>query len=138
METRKPHRLTHMADPMLSGDAQFFAIKIVTETGGTFDLEIPTSEIGTVVQFFVSLADHVGTLAADDGVDVTPEATTFSPIQIRGIALATGTTPAETLLVVRLAGFDLAFSLDTEKLSELSRGFARTAQTLSADPTKPQ
>jgi hypothetical protein len=127
-----------MADPLLTGDAQFFAVKLVTATGGTFDLEIPISEIGTVVQFLVSLADHVGTLAADDDVDVTPRAPTFSPIHVRGVGLATGTTPAETLLVVRLAGFDLAFSLDTEKLSALSRGFARTAQTLSADPTKPQ
>jgi len=137
MKARKPHRLTHIADPAFFADRQSVAIKIIA-TGGTFDLEIPAEEIGTVVQFLVGLADHVGTLAADDGVDVTPQAKTFSPIKIRGLGFATGATPAETLLVVRLAGFDLAFSLDNNNLTELSNDFARTAQTLSANPAKPQ
>lgn len=136
MKARKPHRLTQIADPVFFADRQSVAIKIVA-TDGTFDLEIPGAEIGTVIQFLVGLADHVGTLAAEDGVDVTSQATDFSPIKIRGLGFATGTTPAETLLVVRLAGFDLAFSLDSDNLSELSRGFARTAQTLSAAPDKP-
>ncbi|MGC2415826.1 MAG: hypothetical protein WA459_24405 [Stellaceae bacterium] len=137
MRGRKPHRLTHIADPLFFADRQAVAIKIIAE-GGTFDLEIPAAEIGTVVQFLVGLADHVGTLAAEDGVDVTPQAKTFSPIRIRGVGFATGATPAETLLVVRLAGFDLAFSLDREMLADLSRGFSRIAQTLSADPAKRQ
>src|ERR1700733_6876890 len=115
--TRMAHRLTHMADPTLTGDAKFVVIKIITKTAPTFDLEIPTAEIGTVVQFLVELTDYVGTLAADYGVDITPPITTFSPIKMRGLGFAIGATPAETLLVVRLAGFDLAFSLDSKMLA---------------------
>lgn len=136
MRARKPHRLTHIADPVFFADRQSVAIEIIA-TGGTFDLEIPGAEIGTVVQFLVGLADHVGTLAADDGVDVTPAIKDFSPIKIRGLGFATGATPAETLLVVRLAGFALAFSLTSNNLAELSRGFPQTAQTLSAAPDRP-
>src|SRR5689334_6622832 len=100
MKARKPHRLTHIADPVFFGDRHAVAMKIIA-TDATLDLELPADEIGTVVQFLVGLADHVGTLAADDGLDVTPQAKSFSPIKIRGLGFATGATSAETLLVVR-------------------------------------
>lgn len=136
-KARKPYRLTHLANPMLSGDAKHLAIQVVT-AGPILDLEIPMSEIGTVIQFLAGCADHLASRAEADEVDVTPDRASFSPIQIHGLGLATGSSAAETLLVVQFAGFDLAFSLDSEKLAALGRDFARTAQTLSAPATKPQ
>jgi len=133
---RKPHRLMHLAEPALTGDAKFLAVKVITETSRTLDLEIPISYMGKLVEFLVRCADYLVSLAEADEVDIIPDLTTFSPIPIRGIRWATGSSAAETLLIVEMAGFDLAFSMDSARLSDFAQGLSQTAQTLSAGTSK--
>jgi hypothetical protein len=49
-----------------------------------------------------------------------------------------GSSTEEVLLVVRLSGFDLAFSLDSKKLEEIGLDFAHTAQALATNNQNPQ
>jgi hypothetical protein len=135
---RKPHRLTHLAQPRLTGDAKFLAVTVMTATHKPVDLEIPVSEIGGLVEFLIRCADYLISQAENDEVDITPDRAKFAPIPLRRIHWATGSSTTETLLVIEMAGFDLAFSMNSQRLSEFADGLIRTARTLSAGSGKPQ
>ncbi len=44
--------------------------------------------------------------------------------------------PDEMVILMRLYGFDVPFSVATERLVEVADGFAQTARILSADPSR--
>lgn len=122
---RFPKRFVRFSNAAASHDGKHFAVCVETDDDTALDLEIPIEEIGDVVQFFVEVANHVD-------ADVRHEQRQYSPIPIRGLGLATSYTPDETLLIIRLAGFELAFQLDSKRVAELGKDFARMAKTLSA------
>jgi hypothetical protein len=124
-----------MANPIISHDNKHFAVEIETEDSLPLDIEIPLSEIGTIVEFLVSISSHQ---QPDYKPLNLPEQLNISPIKINGLGFAMGNSTEETLLIVRLSGFDLAFSLDSNKLEELGLDFARTAQALAANNQNPQ
>jgi hypothetical protein len=122
---RKPKRFIRFSSPEALSDGQHFAIVVETEDGAKLDLEIPLTEVGAIIEFLVSVASHINP-------DAPNRKAPWSPIPVHGLGLAPGRSPAETLLVVRFGGFDLAFSLDSTKVKALSHDFSRTALALSA------
>jgi hypothetical protein len=140
MTARTPLTFTGMADGAFSADHKLFLVRIETAESSGIDIAIPITEIGRLVTYLVGVPSHLATIGMLPKNE--PETNTklnFSPIPIYEIGLAPTNEPSETMLVVRLAaGFDLAFPLDSKKLSELGREFARNAETLSADHAKPQ
>ena len=131
---RHPHRLITLDNPIISHDNKHVAVEIKTEDADPLDAEIPLSEIGTIVEFLVSIADY-------HQPDYKPKplelGDNLSPIKIKELVLTSGTSPDDILLVVRLAGFDLAFSLSSEQIALFGLDFARTAQALAANHQKP-
>lgn len=122
---RKPKRFLRFSSPEASFDGQHFAIVVETEDEASLDIEIPLTEVGAIVEFLVSVASHINP-------DAPHGQESWSPIPVHGLGLAAGRSPAETLLVVRFGGFDLAFSLDSTKVKALAHDFSLTAQALSA------
>ncbi len=122
---RSPKRFLRFSNAAASHDGKHFAVYVETDDDTVLDLEIPIEEMGDIVQFLVDVANHVD-------ADARHEQRQYSPIPIRGLGLATGRTPDETLLIIRLAGFELAFQLDSKHVAELGEDFGRMANTLSA------
>ncbi len=60
----------------------------------------------------------------------------YAPIPAVGMGLQLGQSPDEMVILMRLYGFDVPFSVATERLVEVADGFAQTARTLSADPSR--
>ncbi len=114
-------------------------MRIETEDGGSFDLEMPLGQIGDLVSFFTSIADFVVRQRQDEG-EPQPQMSSghWAPIPVVGVGLGTGRSPEEAILLVRLAGFELAFALDGSKVAALGDDFSRTARTLSSGSGKPQ
>ena len=139
MAARTPLTFTGMADGAFSSDYKLFLVRIETAETSGIDLAIPITEIGKLVTYLVGVPSHLATIGMfPENQSETNAKVDFSPIPIHAIGLAPTNDPSETMLVVRLAGFELAFPLDSKKLSELGRDFARNAETLSADHAKPQ
>ena len=122
---RNPPRFTALSAPELSRDGKHFAVVVETDTGENLDLEIPLDEVGAIVEFLISVANHAE-FAPHQGQQ------SLSPIPIQGLGFAAGNSPEETLLVVRLVGCDLAFSLASSKVAALGNEFSRIAQALAA------
>jgi hypothetical protein len=117
-------RFIGFSNPSLSIDGRSIAVKVLTDPGDPVVLEIPYQEIGAIIEFL--------TRCAASGGEPTPAAMSYNPIPIVGLGLATGNTAEETLLVVRLAGCELAYSLASKQVAALGRDFAQTAQVLAA------
>lgn len=130
LNMRNPHRLIRLANPIASYDGKHFAVEIETENAEPLDVEIPLTEVGTIVEFLVNVANHIDPSGKPDKIDL-------SPIQIRALNFADGRTSDETLLIVRLGGFDLAFALDNNQIAAFGLDFAHIAQALSARNINP-
>lgn len=125
---RNPQKFTRFSNPVVLPDGQNFALVVEAENGSKLDIEIPFSEIGTIIEFFASLANHVN-------LNPSHARANYSPIPVQGLGFSSGRNPNETLLVVRLASSELAFALDSKRVAELALDFSRTAQALSANDT---
>ncbi len=136
---RSPSRLATWSDPALSPDGKNLWVRAETEDGRSLDLEMPLDQIGDFVSFFTSVANFLVRQRADqDGEPLRTATADWAPIPVVGVGLGAGGSPDKTILFVRLAGFELAFSLDSDKVSEVGRDFARMAHTLSSGDGKPQ
>ncbi len=122
---RQPKRFLRLSNPQASVDRRNLAVLVETEDGTNLDIEIPLTEVGALIEFLVAAASRVN-----------PEApcgqASWDPIPLHGLGFGAGRSPAETLLVVRFGGFDLAFALDSSRLKELAHDFAHILQTLAA------
>lgn len=123
---RNPKRFITFSEPVILHGGKSFAVVVETEEGERLDLEIPLNEIGAIVEFMTSVSAFARNIPRQGEQ-------TWSPIPVQGIGFAAGRTPDETLLVVRLAGCDLAFSMESKKVADLGSEFFRIAQTLASD-----
>ena len=118
------HELTSLTDYALTVD------------GGAIDFTMQASS-GPIARLRVTLDDmpeHIMNLCQMvAAVHPSPRPSSgFVPIAVAGLGLASTDDAAVTLLVLRLAGMDLAFSLSSTQVAALGREFDRMAQTLSA------
>lgn len=131
-------RLIRWENPRVSDDGRFIEITAVL-AGENVSMAIPVAEIGDMVALFASLSDFVVSHAvpAPDGSPPRTSSETWEPVAVRGVGMAQGRTPDETLLVAFLSGFELAFSLDSTKLTELGHDLSRALLLSSARLDKP-
>jgi hypothetical protein len=126
-----PMRVDRWSDPAVSPDRKNLWAKIASEDGGSADIEIPLTQIGDAVCFLASVANQIVS-EMQDQVEMPPQtAIHWAPIPVVGVGLGLGRGPGETILTIRLAGFELAFSLDGSKIAALGSDFARIAHMLS-------
>ena len=122
------HELTALTDYALIGDG-----------GIAFTMQGATGPIARLRFALEDMPELIGNLCQMVAA-LHPEprsAQSFVPIAIRGVGLASSDDAAVTLLVVRLAGMDLAFPLASTQVAALGREFDRMAQTLSAQSPRP-
>ena len=122
---RDPHIFLRLSNAAPSLDGTKMAVLIETEDAPPFDLSIPYHEIGGIVQFLV-LTANMSNPEPGKGQQY------WDPIPLQGIGFAAGNSPEETLLVVRLGVFDLAFQMQSQRLKELGDHLSRTLKTMSA------
>jgi hypothetical protein len=137
--TRTPGQLQSLSDAMISPDGKSLWVHVNTVASRSLDIAIPFAELGDTVQFLVSCAE-VGIDHSDQADASEPTGMQMhesAPIEARGIALAAGRAPDESLLVVKLACCRLAFPIAGGDLLRLADDFVRTARTLSAGRGKP-
>lgn len=136
---RTPRPFKNLSDPAVSADGRDLLVQINATSGESLDLAIPFAEIGEVVHFLAASTQYAidGAFVSDGQQKVDPMKVASSPIPMRGIGLAPGRSPEETILVVRLNCCDLAFPMRSSELASLGNDFSRIAQTLSAGRGKP-
>jgi hypothetical protein len=119
-------------------DGNAVAFTIETEDGNRLALHCLLPELGDIFCALATLAKAAG----EERNAPTPEPPAthnyLAPIPAQGIGFQAGRTPDETLLVVRLYGFDMAFSVPSSGLVRLADDVARIARTLSAGSNQPQ
>ena len=121
--------------PRISHDGSSVAVKMQISNAHDIDLAIPVREIPRLIEFFAVLNEY---LSGEGLVGHDPaEGERIQPITLHGIGLSQDSDPNRTLLVLKLAGGNLWLSIDSKELAASLPGFSRTAQTLSADHTKP-
>lgn len=137
MAERTPRTIASIEDFAMTQDASKFAFKIVTTEGETFDFSLPTSEIGTLVQYFASQGAEMGRKRILDGYDRVPFPNELSPIPTEGIGISGTESEKAALIVMRLYAFELAFPIPSTSLAALAQKIAQTAELLSDKPTMP-
>jgi hypothetical protein len=133
----KPRRITGIAYSALSTDGAHFGFRVLTKDGQATDLEIETSKIGLIVQHLVAAAAAMAQQAHENGVKLNPTTASTAPIPTMGIAVGTGPTPEESLLLVHLFGFYLGFKIPVSELTELAENIRRSAMLMTQDVSKP-
>ena len=129
-------RLRQLSDPKVSPDGEMVMFSIETTDGEKLSVQCPVAELGDTFAFLGLLAKAAGERRHTELKRESDGYNYLAPIPATGMGFQAGSSPNETLLVMRLHGFDLAFSTPTDALVEVADGFAQTARTLSADPSK--
>ena len=133
-EPKRGSKLTRLSNAAVFDDGDTVAFTVETEDGEPFAVNCPLLELGDIFNFLGLLAKGAAEMKSAN--PVTPQ-TYLSPITASGIGFAAGRTPDETLLVMRLFGFDMAFAVPSSELERLADDIARIARTLSAGSGKP-
>jgi hypothetical protein len=129
-------RLLQLSDASVSPDGETVCFSIETQDGKKLCVQCPVAELGDIFSFLGQLASAAGERRNIELKGPSDGYNYLCPIPAKGMGFQAANDPNETLLVMRLHGFDLAFSVPTGGLAEVADGFARTARTLSADPVK--
>jgi hypothetical protein len=126
-------KFTGLSMAIASPDGESIGFSVETVDGKRLRVECPLAEVSDIFAFLGHLAK-----AANDRRNVElarPAAVSsnFAPIPARGVALQNGTEANETIVTVRLAGFDVAFSAPTDELAKAVDEFARATKTPPVD-----
>jgi hypothetical protein len=128
-------RLAKLEEPMTFDNGKTLAFTIVTTTGKRLRVNCSLIELGDIFSFLGQIAEYA---AKQQGSELHQTTADLAPIPASGIAFAAGRTADETLLVMRLSGFDMAFAIPNDGLARLADDIARIARTLSVGDAKPQ
>jgi hypothetical protein len=134
----KGERLEGLEDSaaFLDGDVAF---TVKTVSGNTFRVHCPVAELGDIFRYLGHLAKASGDMRDVSTTIPIPQTQNYlAPVPAQGIAFQAGAAPDETLLVMRLHGFDMAFAVSSSGLVALADDIRRIALTLSAGSEKPQ
>jgi hypothetical protein len=108
------------------------AFTIKTVSGKELRVNCALAELGDIFSYLGTLAKAAGEARnAPEPLNLQTH-NYLAPIPAQGIGLQAGEKSGETLLVVRLAGFDMAFSVESSGIVRLADEFVRKAHTLSA------
>lgn len=113
-----------------NGDFVAFTIKTLGEKELRVYCEL--AELGNIFAFLGELARQAG---LERNAPKPPSSGSYNylaPIPSQGIGFQAGQNLNETILVVRLSGFDMGFSVPSNALASMSDELVRIARTLSA------
>jgi len=136
MPDRHPRKIAAITDFAMTGDGKKFAFNVVTQDHQKTNLEIDATELGTLIQYLITHAATMAMRAHNDSVELSPQGQTYSPIPTQGIGISSGSSHSDSLLVVRLFGFELAFEIPNSELASLAESIGRTATLMSGDHSK--
>ena len=122
-------KLTGLSMAIAAPDGESIGFSVETVDGKRLRVECPLAEVGDIFAFLGHLAK-----AANDrrNVETSPPTTgsgNYAPIPAHRVAFQNGTEANETILIVQLAGFDVAFSTKTDELAKVVDEFARATKT---------
>jgi hypothetical protein len=124
------HRLKCFSNPQVFTDENALSFCIERRDGQSLQVVCDLPELGDVFSFLGMLAKS--TVSNRDSPEEPPDIKYLAPIPCDGMGFQPGTEPDTTMLVVRLSGFLMAFSMANSELGRVASGFARIAQTLYA------
>lgn len=131
--TDRGNKLSGLDNPAVFDDGETVAFTINTDTGEHLRVHCPIAELGQLFAYLGHLAKIAGAMRD------APKPTTLQegyndlvPIPADGFGFQAGSNPDETLLMVRLSGFDMAFAAPSSALARMADEFVRIARTLSA------
>jgi hypothetical protein len=130
--------LARLLNPGVLDDGESVAFTIETVNGRRYPLNCPLPEIGDIFSFLGALAKAAGEERNVPAPRGTATYNYLAPIPASGMGFQAGRTPDETLVVIRLSGFDMAFVFPSDELVRLAGDIARIARTLSAGSGRPQ
>ena len=135
---RKGRKLRQLSDAAVFDDGE--TVRFCVDAFGTKKLDVfcPVAQLGDIFSFLGHLAKAAGE-ARDAPTPPLPHGHNYlAPLPAQRVGFQAGSTPDETLLVVRLFGFDMAFAAPSSGLARMADELGRIARTLSAGSPKPQ
>ena len=131
-------KLSCFSNPVAFNDGECVAFTIETHDGQSLRVNCELPELGHVFAFLGELAKSAAEIQGREDPPLPQTQNFLAPVPAHGMAFQAGRAPDETLLVMRLFGFDMSFAVSSSGLAALADDFARTARTLSAGSGKPQ
>ncbi len=132
----EPLHVARLSGGATDDDGATVRFRIEAVDGRTVDLSCDHHQIERLIHFFAGL----GRLSADRRSDVTPhrfgptDKVTVSPLEISEVGFMRGLECDEAVLVVRLFGFDLGFSVTPSQLRALHAEIERMVPKSSLRP----
>ena len=123
---------------MIFENGERVAFTITVASGEKIRVNCVLAELGDIFCFLGNLAKCAAEMQDKEPASSSEGHNYLAPVPAQGMGFQAGSSPEETLLVMRLFGFDMAFSVSSSGLAEVADGFARTARTLSAGTGKRQ
>jgi hypothetical protein len=126
-------KFTGLSMAIASPDGESIGFSIETVEGKRLRVECPLAEVGDIFAFLGHLAKAANDRRNVERAPPTAGPSKFAPIPAQGVTFQNGTEANETILIVRLAGFDVAFSTPTDELAKAVDEFARATKTPPVD-----
>ena len=134
----KGEKLLRFENAMYFDNGETVAFTIKTSAGKQLRVHCPIAELGDIFSYLGELAKAAGEARIAPIPPIPQTQNYLAPIPAQGIGFQAGPTLDETLVVVRLFGFDFAFQIQSSGLARLADDVARIARTLSAGGSQVQ
>ena len=131
-------KLLTLENPMCFDNGKTVAFTIKTVDGKKLRINCPISELGDIFSFLGQVANLAGGERTSSTSASSRAQKYLAPIPAEGIGIAAGTRPGESVLTVRLSGFDMAFSVECAAVVRLADDFVRASRTLPGTESEPQ
>jgi len=132
------NNLSRFSNPAAFNDGECVAFTIETHDGQSLRVHCELPELGHVFSFLGELAKTAAEIQGKEDPPLPHTHNFLAPVPAHGMAFQAGRSPEETLIVMRLFGFDMAFAVASSGLAALADDFARITRTLSAGTGRPQ
>jgi hypothetical protein len=131
-------RLAGLSNAMVMQGGDAIAFRVERRDGQSLDVVCDLVEVGDIFSFLGTLAKAAASEQETESATPSRSDRYLAPIPASGIGFQPGPGVDETMIVMRLNGFDVAFAVPNSGLVALADDIARIARTLSANHQKPQ
>jgi hypothetical protein len=135
--TDNGEKLAGLDDAVAFDNGNKVAFTVTTTTGNRMRVHCTLSEIGDIFSYLGSLAKAAGEMRSVPAPSIPQGHDYLAPVPAQGIGFQAGRSLDETLLVVRLSGFDVAFAVPSSELARMADDLVHIARTLSTGSEKP-
>jgi len=131
-----PLHVNRLSEGATDADGATVYFRIEAVDGRAADMSCDQDQIESLIHFLAGL----GRISADRRTDVTPhqfgptDKVTVSPLEISDVGFMRGLESDEAVLVVRMFGFDLGFSVTPSQLRALHAEIERMLPKSSLQP----